>query len=190
MQECVFIEYLFKCGLFSESFSLRLKSQKKVPNYCPEHYLPKVLFTDHYTWQNFCLRNLCIVITAQKSIYKTQNQQTNVLSYVMVCQQYFKEKGCDLAPVFIDLSQSEKLSKIKPPLALIQGYLPIYNFSHSYNQFTTNIPTCTMYYIRYILKYFLLGLIIHFLCKKYISTTKERKENKSKKLKVRNEKTK
>ena len=47
-----------------------------------------------------------------------------------------------------------------------------------------------MYFIRFILKYFLFGLLIHFLCKKYISTAEERKEKKSKKLQVRNKKTK
>ena len=52
----------------------------------------------------------------------------------------------------------------------------------------TYCTTCTMYYIPYILKYLLLGLLIRFICKKYISTTKERKENKSKKHEVRNKK--
>jgi uncharacterized Fe-S cluster-containing radical SAM superfamily enzyme len=63
-----------KGGLFSESFSLWLKSQKKkVPNYCPEHYPRKE-------------KTLRVVIWH---------------------------------PFFKDLSHSEKLSEIKPPLVLI-----------------------------------------------------------------------
>ena len=44
----------------------------------------KALFTDRYTWQNFRLRFLRLVINCVESIYKTQTSRTKVLPCVTV----------------------------------------------------------------------------------------------------------
>ena len=51
--------------------------------------LNKVLFTDPYTWQNFCLKLLCLVNNWVETIYKTQNSKTKALPCVTVSEYYF-----------------------------------------------------------------------------------------------------
>ena len=50
----------------------------------------KVLFTNHYTWQNFCLRLLRLVNNCAESIYKAQKSETKVLPCVMFGEKYFR----------------------------------------------------------------------------------------------------
>ena len=63
---------------------------KLLANSCPklakgvQSSTNKVLFTDRYTWQNFCLRLLRLLNNCVESIYNTQKSKTKVLPCVTV----------------------------------------------------------------------------------------------------------